>query len=318
MPLDLSLGLGLNLASAQHAFTVALNLAMAVSVGANLSVTWAARSSSSWTAGYLPRLRKAALAAVLAAILASAALIWMEAAAMAEVDTMSAGPAVLTLLADTQYGHAWLGGLVFLLLAAGAASLLWRRNGRLPAKLGILFALAFFYTRSMSSHAAGDGNLTWVMLADWLHLSLISMWVGEVAIAGFLTFPGMRADSQSRADCARYLQALSSSASIAVAGIALTGIFNSMHNLSSFGELSGNPYGNTLLLKLATVLLAALLGGVNRFIVMPSLLAQLHDPAASLPALWRFVLVLRIEFFVLLSALILAALLSATSPPMMA
>ena len=242
----------LDLASGQRAFTVALNLAMAVSVGANLALAWAAGNRSAWTAGYLRRLRFAAILAVFTAIAVSVPLLWMEAAAMAEVDVLNVlatGQSVAMLVTATQYGHAWLFGMFFLFLAAGAALLPLQRRS-LPAISGILCALVFFYTRSISSHAAGDGALTWAALADWVHLSLISVWVGEVVIAGFLVLPRHPGtESGNRLSCRAYLLALSSSASVAVAGIALTGIVNAMHNLTSVGELGGNPYGNALLLE---------------------------------------------------------------------
>ncbi|WP_394780941.1 copper resistance D family protein [Undibacterium sp.] len=309
----------LDLALGQRAFTVALNLAMALSVGSNLTLVWAARDKSAWMAGELRRLRLATIVAVFIAIAASMALLWMEAAAMAEVDLLAAGQSVAMLVADTQYGHAWLCGMVFLVLGAGAALLPSRRqNGTSSAMAGLLCTLVFFYTRSMTSHAAGDGALTLAVFADWVHLSLISLWVGEVLVAGFFVLPKHpRVEGENRQSCGAYLQALSSSATISITGIMLTGIANSVHNLSSVGELSGNPYGNALLLKLALVLVAASLGGANRFFVMPSLLVQLHGSSSNLPALRRFVLILKIESLVLVLALIVAAVLSATSPPMM-
>ncbi len=174
--------------------------------------------------------------------------------------------------------------------------------------LNLLGLAAFLYTRSMVSHASANGDFSASMMADWIHLVLISAWVGEVFVAGVLTLaadPAERVDDRS--DCMAYIDALSTSATYALVGIVATGLASAWFNLGSPRALVGNPYGATLLAKLTLVALAVLLGGYNRFLVMPSL------PAAS--ALQRFRWVLRIEAVVLLGVLVLAAVLSSTSPP---
>ena len=155
------------------------------------------------------------------------------------------------------------------------------------------------------------------MFVDWTHLCLISVWMGVVFIAGFITLTGLvPADATGRAEADRYVEHLSSSATFALCGIFANGLFNAWHNLWGIAGLVGNAYGSALLLKLALVALAALLGGFNRFIVMPSLLAGLRGPQAGAPEpLRRFRLILRIEAVLLLAVLIAAAILSATPPP---
>ncbi|UUZ54127.1 CopD family protein [Massilia sp. H-1] len=169
----------------------------------------------------------------------------------------------------------------------------------------------------MVSHASANGDLNAAVAADWIHLCLISVWVGEVVIAGLFVL-GRRgaAHAPDREDMARYVENLSSSATFALVGIFATGIFSAWHNVGSVAGLSGNPYGVTLLAKLAMVTIAVLLGGFNRFVVMPPLLAGLRRAGAcDTSSLRRFTLVLRIEAVVLLGVLVAAAILSSTSPP---
>ena len=175
----------------------------------------------------------------------------------------------------------------------------------------------FLYTRSMVSHASANGDLSALMAADWLHLICICVWVGEVFVAAFIMLAspaGARTDDRDA--CRRYVESLSTSATFALAGIFATGLFNAWHNLDEPGALTGTPYGATLLVKVSLVMLAVMLGGFNRFMVMPPLTAALRsgDPAASVFAR-RFSMILRIEAGVLLGVLILAANLSSTSPP---
>jgi putative copper resistance protein D len=121
------------------------------------------------------------------------------------------------------------------------------------------------------------------------------------------------ADRQARA---AYAGALSSSATLALAGIVVTGLYAAWRNLGGFGHLLGNPYGTTLLAKLLLVGSAAMLGGVNRLFVMPPWLAResAGRPAADALPL-RFRHILWIEALVLVAVVVLAAWLAATPTP---
>lgn len=287
----------MDLELAQPAATALLNLALAVAAGAGITGWWMAPRASAWAALLARRLRQAGIVATAAAMLASACLLWMTAAAMGEVALAQAGDATWTLLTETHFGLAWMIGI-----GALAISLAARRT----ALVGLS---AFLFTRSMVSHAAGDGDFTVPVLVDWLHLNLACMWVGEVLVSGFLVLAGPPGD---RTDCAAYVTSLSTSATFALAGIFATGLFSAWHNLGSLGALTGSAYGITLAAKVALVLAAAMLGGVNRFFVMPKLIASLRDGASDGG---KFRLILRLEAAVLLGVLALAAVLSSTSPP---
>jgi putative copper resistance protein D len=220
------------------------------------------------------------------------------------------------MLGATHLGHAWAIGMAALALAAAGALM---RGGRDAAAAALTPAglTVFWYTRSMVSHAASQGDFSLPLLADWLHLGLISLWVGEVLLAGGLLLrPGAdtaAADRRARAAC---VASLSSSATLALAGIFATGLYACWRNLGGIGNLLGNPYGNTLAAKLLLVGAAALLGGFNRFVVMPPWLARESAGEAAPPLLpRRFRQVLWIEAVLLLAAVAAAAWLAATSPP---
>jgi putative copper resistance protein D len=237
---------------------------------------------------------------------------------MAEVPVTAAAEAMGAMLTESHFGMAWaigMGALVLAMLASAVqASRQWLRTVAMFNLLALAIAL---YTRSMVSHAAANGDLSLAVIIDWMHLCLISVWVGAVFIAAFATL-GRRVPvhSADRAEVARYVENLSSSATFALVGIFATGIFSAWHNLGSIEGLTGNAYGSVMLFKLVLVVVAVLLGGFNRFMVMPSLLAGLRerhsDPAKPLQ---RFTLYLRVEAIVLLAVLVAAAILSATSPP---
>jgi putative copper resistance protein D len=294
-----------------------LNLSVALVLGARMSHGFLRGRPSMWAGKQAVRLRRVTIASATMALFAYAAVLWLEAAAMAEVPLMSAGPAVHTVLTATHYGSAWTIGLCALVLALVAASI--PRHGKRGADLfGLLAIGVFLYSRSIVSHAGASGDLTWAVAADWLHLALASLWVGEVLLAGLVTLraPPSRAIDRDRLDTASYIAALSSSASVALVGLFATGIVNAWRGLGSFDNAIGNEYATVLLLKLAFVTAAATLGGVNRFFVMPGLLADLRVGGAAIYSLQRrFVLVLQVEAILLVAALVMAAILSSTPPP---
>jgi len=115
---------------------------------------------------------------------------------------------------------------------------------------------------------------------------------------------------------AAYVASLSSSATFALTGIFVTGLYAAWRSIDGWAHLLGNPYGNTLVAKVLLVGAAAALGGFNRFFVMPPWLAResVGDAAAEAFSV-RFKRVVWIEAVVLLAVVALAAWLASTSPP---
>lgn len=308
----------LDLALAQRSAAVILNLAVAGLVGAAAAGLWLRRAVSPWAGLLSLRLHGAMRLAALAAGLAYLAVLWLEAAAMAEVPLAAAFPAVQSVITATHYGLAWMiGAAALLVLGLTLAGRVKRGKQGMARPLLRLLALAtLLYSRSMVSHAGAGGDFSWALAADWLHLVLVSVWVGEVLVAGLAALRAQPADPQSCLECAAYLRTLSRSATVALAGIFASGAISAWRGLGALENAFDNPYATILLVKLGLVLCAAALGGLNRFILMPALLAQLrqdHGPRAAAQA--RFARVLRIEAVFLVGALVAAAFLSSTAPP---
>lgn len=302
---------------AQHAATVALNLSVALAVGASLSAAWLSCRTSHWAVGRLPGVWSSALAGIVVALFASTVLLCLEAALMAEVPLSQAVSAAVTVATETHYGYAWRIGAVALAgaMVCAATGLVARRRS-FPGYAALLAFAVFLYSRSMVSHAASAGDVSWAIAVDWLHLVLISVWVGEVFIAGTIALATIGASKEDRHDCAAYVTALSSAATFALIGIVATGAFSAWRNLGGMTNLTGNPYSTALLIKLCCVGVAVALGGLNRWVIMPTLIRQLlgADTSATKSAR-KFVFILQVEAVALLLVLVFAALLSSTAPP---
>lgn len=310
--------MALDLPLAQRAATVVLNVVVAVAVGAAATRLATGRLVSPWAQLQDSRARRTGIAMLVLAMFASVCVLWLEAAAMAEVPVTQAGAHTWMMLTATHLGTAWQIGMAALVVGAAAMALASPGRRESGWNLASVAGIAvFLYTRSMVSHASAGGDFSLMMIVDWVHLLLICLWVGEVVVSGLVVFPSLPGEALAdRTDCCRYVQSLSTSATVALVGIFATGLLNAWYNLGIPKALIGNPYGTTLLIKLALVLGAAILGGANRFLIMPGLIAALRTGgAAASQAGSQFRMILRVEALVLLGVLVVAAILSSTSPP---
>lgn len=263
--------------------------------------------------------RSALLASVLLLAL-QLGLLWLEAAVMGDVALKDAAPAVVDVLQGTHYGVVWTIGLAvtaFLIALFALTGAAGRGRGRAP--LIALLVAAFAYTRSLISHAADQGDLSWVVFLDWAHLLLIGAWVGEVLVATLLVLPRL-ASAHDGQDAAAFALALSRSATLILVGVVITGVIKAWLSVGSPGNLIGTAYGEVLIVKLIFVLVAIALGGFNRFFVLPKMnpdpqsMARVTSMRSGSQR--RFLVVLQVETFVLICATAAAAVLSASALPM--
>jgi putative copper resistance protein D len=247
-------------------------------------------------------------------IVASIALLWLQSATMAETSLSQALPAVTSMVRSTHYGHAWLGGIASLLVVATVA---WRSRTSWSLTMTAGAGLAVFaLTRSLVSHAAAQGDATLAVAVDWTHLVLVGLWAGMVFVATRVLQQPLRLASD-RLDAASWISRLSTTATVALAGIAVTGLANTWRGTNgALGQLVGSPYGDALFIKLALAFAAAGLGGFNRFRLLPGLLGNLRATSSDASqGLARFRRTLQVEAAVLLAVLIAAAFLSSSPSP---
>ena len=299
------------------AATVLVNLGSAGIVGAWASVIWLRQADSAWATAARRRSWTALRVSLAVTMLADGLLLWLQAADMGQVPMSDALGMLPSILTSTHVGHAWVGG------AAGLSLVIWavseRASPTFTARL-VVVALAIalvVYWRAAVSHAGGFGLFSLQLLVECAHLWAISLWLGAVGIAAFAVLHRHHASTATdRIDVARWVRALSATATGALLVIVATGVFNAWRGLGSAANLVGTAYGNTLLVKVALVGVAVVLGGLNRFGAMPCLITSLQaSQGSSAQPLHRFVQVLRIEAAVLFAALVAAAFVSSSPLP---
>lgn len=300
---------------------IAINLALALVLGGWVSGHWLPPNPSGWGqdgARTACRLRRVGFAVGVVALLA---LWWLQAVSMSEAAALALPTAAWRLLVDTHFGQAWwVGAVAWLLAAAGAWPLQIIGTPFPQAGRRVLTAMAlaaFVWSRSVVSHAGAQGDWSVDVAVDGLHLLLVSVWVGIVLVAAATKLPAAPAGQSDGTAAAHWVACLSATATLALAGIVLTGAFKTWVSVPELAALGSTDYGQRLWIKLGLVSVAVALGGYNRFKVMPPLRLEMASPAspAARPWLRHWTLALRLEAAVLLAVLVVAAALSSTEPP---
>lgn len=187
-------------------------------------------------------------------------------------------PLVLT---DTPFGHIWSVRPAVLILAWIAWARGWRADSAPGSARVILVAMAAIaFTRSATGHPVDQGQWQAPEWVDFVHLMAGAVWAGTVFAMTLVVFPRLKDKRISSPVRAALIGNLSSVATVALIIVLVTGLLSAYHYLGSLAALWGSTYGHTLLVKLAFVGLAILLGAANRFILVPRIRAQPY----SLPA----------------------------------
>lgn len=206
-------------------------------------------------------------------------------------------------LAGTSVGRA-LGWRAAAILAAGAAlaaaSFGGDRRRRAMTVVAAVAGGAAMLAEAWAGHAAAAQSLRLTkVVAQWAHLAAVGVWVGGLAAL----LLGVRGAASERKGMA--VRRFSMLAGVALAVVAMTGVYRAVNEVDSWGSLFSTAYGRGVVVK--TGLLAALvgLGAVNRYRNVP----RAHRTLSGL----RRVSVA--ELGLAAAALAAAALLAALPPP---
>jgi copper transport protein len=156
-----------------------------------------------------------------------------------------------------ELGFAFVAALLFLAWLTGKRVLLW------PV---FLVGLCFASGLSLSGHSAADAGHSWLSeLADWVHLSAATLWIGGLVQLVAVVWPA--APELRRTAFLRF----SRLATVLVALLVIAGTYLSILRLPRVHDLWTTGYGHVLLVKLSLVALALAWGAVHHFLAVPQL-----------------------------------------------
>jgi copper transport protein len=165
-----------------------------------------------------------------------------------------------------------------------------------------VLGLVFVSGLSFSGHSAADAGHSWLSeLADWVHLSSATLWVGGLVQLAVVVWPGW---PELRATAFRRFSRL---ATVLIALILGAGTYLSILRLPHVRDLWTTGYGHVLLVKLALVALALSWGAAHHFLAVPRI-----ERAGVMGTLARTLVG---ESAVAMAVLLAAAILTDSKPP---
>jgi copper transport protein len=166
----------------------------------------------------------------------------------------------------TRFGTAFVAMTLGYALVAALLYLAWLLDRPLLLWPALAIGLGFASGLSLSGHSAVDAGASWKsQLADWIHLSAGSLWIGGLIAMIVAVWP--LAPQLRRLAFARFSQL----ATVLVALLVAAGIYLSVLRLPHLSDLWSQSYGRVLLVKLALVSVALAWGGFHRVVVGPAL-----------------------------------------------
>jgi copper transport protein len=211
---------------------------------------------------------------------------------------------VVSAVAETRFGRAWLGEAILALLCA--AVLLWavRREDR-AAWLAVPPASLLVLAPSASGHASVSGGLA--LVSDVVHVGAAAAWVGGLAA---LVVALVWAGNDRWRLGARIVPRFSTVAVVAVGALLVAGVTNGYLQVRALRGLWETTYGQLLLIKVLLVLPLLALGAYNNRYAVP----RLRRGIASAFERARFVRTVGAELFVMAAIVATTAVLVAEPP----
>jgi len=181
-------------------------------------------------------------------------------------------PILRLVISRTHIGHVW---FLRICLIAGIGTL-WFAIKDQPRRYLLLTiemaAAMLLLTLTLSGHSADQGNVSWIVLFDWLHIFVISVWLGGLPNLLGLTLRTVGTqDKNTRIQLVTdILNRFSSFAYLCVVLLVTSGTYLSFSRLRALSNLFGSPYGLTLVFKITFFILVLTLGALIRYYVRPS------------------------------------------------
>ncbi|MBO9695964.1 MAG: copper homeostasis membrane protein CopD [Sphingopyxis sp.] len=219
-------------------------------------------------------------------LLISAAGLGVLTASMNGVGLLEIDPPMLfAMIGETGAGTAWLYRTAALLIALAAS---WGLAQRAAPSAAVILAAGSIALATLvwSGHAGATEGAAGTLhrASDALHMIAAAVWLGGIAAFLLLLQSPEREAGAARLEIAvRTLDQFARVGTICVIVIAATGLLNGhlIVGVENFGRLTGTPYGQLLLAKLALFVLMLALAAANRWRLTPALAVSLADPEAD-------------------------------------
>ncbi len=210
------------------------------------------------------RARRIGMAALALYALAVVVRLYSESAALNGADAATDPDLIARLLTGTTWGVGWLAGAIGALIVF-VGWLLTGRGLAIGSPLALTGALGMVLAPALSGHAASNGPFIVSLTLDMLHVTAAGVWIGGLLIVMVAGIPAMLRLTDGNRDAA--VSALVNSfhplALFCAPIVVVAGVGMSWFRLGGFSNLLSTAYGQTLLWKVALVLVVAVMGMYN-------------------------------------------------------
>ncbi len=162
--------------------------------------------------------------------------------------------------------------LVQLALAGILAGLLLPPKNSWNRWVGLVFCLFLLLTFSLESHAAGEPHPFLPVLADWVHMTAVSVWVGGLFsfLGGMWLVRNFSPEPRTRLTSI-LIPHFTILALTSVGVLILTGTYATILHVGTVATLFYTEYGRALILKLLMISPMLALGAINFLITTPNM-----------------------------------------------
>ncbi|HEX6700369.1 MAG TPA: copper resistance protein CopC [Gaiellaceae bacterium] len=165
----------------------------------------------------------------------------------------------------TRFGTAFIAMTLGFALVSAFLYLAWLTERTILLWPALLLGLGFASGLSLSGHSAADAGSSGLSeLADWLHLSAATIWIGGLVQLSAVVWP--TAPELRRTAFLRF----SRLATVLVAVLVAAGVYLSILRLPHVHDLWSEGYGRVLLVKLGLVCVALAWGGLHKLVAVPA------------------------------------------------
>ena len=206
------------------------------------------------------------------ALLANAVHFVLHCSIMTETPLSEVFSILPTFLTKTKYGRFTILRTAFLTGIIVVSFISVIKDQKWATLSGTLFSFLLLVVIAMSGHQGTKGYLNLPFFLDTLHLAAVSLWIGGLFfIRPFVSALVRGACVEIWGNLTSLINRFSQLATICVFIAAITGILLSYFNVKSMTILTQTNYGIVLLIKIVLVGIIVILGGLNKFFIIPNL-----------------------------------------------
>jgi putative copper resistance protein D len=214
------------------------------------------------------RLRRWEALCLIVLVVTTAGELVIRAQTMTGGGIASSVQATPTVLLKTKFGSLWLArfvGLGFALVATIVAA-------RAARVVTFVIALGVALTTTLTGHAGDWGDISWSAGIDWVHVVATAAWAG--GLMGLAGVALTRVHAWPAEILGVVAQRFSRLAGWCLLAVVASGSYNTWVQVRHVSAMWTTPYGRVLSVKLFFALILVSWGAVNRYTVIPHLLAH--------------------------------------------